>query len=349
MESRVMPMFPLILLQGVILLSFLGLLLWTAGQARRTKRAQDRLVESLGQDGVEGWVRVMISRSAHFATPFKMIGFEARGLLVNLPDRVRILAELPNGERLDRSFPKRGLGLRWIGNPGLASSNLHWIALGSGPQELMVTADTGFNALQSREMTADICRRIEPSFRLPELARREFALEKNPASLGVVVLFFGLLGFAIIDGLILNNNQLVAGGWLRWGMPLGILFGPPVYWWLTRSQVPSRESLTLAMLVSMVAMGAYLPAIKRVDQLLAPEGVQSYAYRLETDASLEPLTAGPPPLCFHRDREYWAQFEEGSTHHFDLTHGPLGLWQLDHQRLDQELRRFYRERRDRDG
>src|SRR3546814_16723242 len=70
------------------------------------------------------------------------------------------------------------LKLRWLGNVSIASANLHWISAAGNGRELMLSADTGFNALQSREATADLCRRIDPAFRLPDDARHDFALDK---------------------------------------------------------------------------------------------------------------------------------------------------------------------------
>ena len=335
----------LLVMNGILLLSVIPLLGLTFRKAKRAKQAQERIVETLGRGDSDDWCRIYVARAPHFSRQLKLVGFEARGVLVNLQDRVRIIAELPSGERLGKSYAKDNLGLRWIGNAGLASSNLHWIAIGPAEEPLMLSADTGFNAIQSREATADICRRINAEFRLPDIAKLDFALEKNPASLAAVSAFFVLLAFALGDGIFLNKNELLQAGAMKLGMPVLMLCALPVYWWLSRTRVPSRESLTLSMLMAIAICLAYFPAIKRVDQLLSDTGSQSFAYRLGRDASLEPISFGPPKIDYSNRKEYWAQFDEGSIHHFDLTHGPLGLWQLDHSRLDKEMRQFYEGRR----
>lgn len=317
----------------------------TVRRSRRAKRAQDSLIQALGGQYLGAWFRINVCRPGFFARRFKLLAFEARGLLVVAPDHVRILAKLPSGETLDRTLARNGLDLRWLGSFGLASGNLHWFSLGHGEHQLMVTADTGFNALQSREATADLWRRIAPDLELPQSARSEFALEKHPATLGLVLLFFALLAFAAVDGVILNHNALLNRSGVG-GLPLLLLVAPPVYWWLSRQRVPWRESWVLAILTSMALMLAYLPALKRLDQWLSAEGPQPYAYRLGADATLHPVVAGPPRLDFARSKEYWAQFETGSTHSFRLTHGPLGLWQLDRSELDRDMRQFYQGRRD---
>lgn len=331
----------LLSLQAILLLLSIALLVRILGKAKRTKHLQDRLVESLGRNAADAWFRINLSRPAHFAKRLKLIGFEAKGLLVNSPDHIRILAEFDSGERIDRSVKKRDLGLRWIGNTGIASSNMHWIAVGPGDRPLYLSADTGFNALQSREATADICRIIDPQFRLPTVATNEFALEKNPGSLTVVAVLFLLLAFAFLDGIVLNHNQLLEFSWLTWTTPVSASLAVPAYWWLTRLRVPSRESMTLTLLLGLAITTAYIPALKRADQFLSESGPTPFSYRLGPGAVLEPIAPGPPKVNYSRSKEYWEQFDEGSTHDFDLIHGPLGLWQLDHTKLDEKFHDFY--------
>lgn len=331
----------LLSIQAVLVLFALAVFIRTFGKARRAKQAQDRLVESLDRNPSDTWFRINVARPAYFSRRLKLVPFEARGLLVNSPDHIRILAELESGERIDRTVDKDNLAFQWIGNPGVASSNAHWIAIGPGDQSLYLSADTGFNALQSREATADICRIINPAFRLPTIASRDFALEKNPASLSVVIAFFFLFAFAFLDGIILNKNQLLELGWLSWTAPSSIILAIPFYWLLTRHGVPSRESMTLTLLLGAAITAAYVPIIKRADQLLSDGGPTAVAYRLGPNAVLEPVAPGPPKLNYSRTKEYWGQFDRGSIHYFDLIHGPFGLWQLDHTKLDEKFREFY--------
>ncbi|NDI85327.1 hypothetical protein EYB48_06925 [Undibacterium sp. B2R-29] len=332
-------------IQGIFLLTLIPILWLSLRKGQRGKRAQDQIVEALGREGLNDWCRVYVARAPFFSRRFKLSGFEARGILVNLQHEVRLIAELPSGERLEKIYPKNNLGLRWLGNTGIASSNLHWIAIGSSENPLMLSADVGFNALQSREATADMCRRVNAEFRLPALAKSDFALEKNPASLVVVSAFFLLLAFALIDGKFLNKYEWLRTETTAWllmpGMQMIMLCALPVYWWLTKARVPARESLTLSTLMAVGLSIAYIPAIKRVDQFLSVTGPQSYAYRLGENALLMPVSSGPPNIDYAGKKEYWAQFEEGSIHHFDLVHGRLGLWQLDHSELEKKMRQFY--------
>lgn len=331
----------LLSMQGLLILAMLAFALHMYGLFKRAKRAQDRLIESLDRNSTDPWFRINVSRPAQFSKKLKFIPFEAKGILINNPDRIRILAELRSGEKIDHSIEKRDLGLRWIGNPSLASSNMHWIAIDSADKSLYLSADTGLNALQSREATADLCRIINPDFNLPTSATQEFAIEKNPASLILVSVFFLILAFAFIDGIIINKNELLEPDWLFLMAPVSIFLAIPSYGWLTRQGVPSRESMVLMLLLGMGFSAACIPAIKRVDQFFSTSGTTPVAYRLGPNAAFEPITPGPPSIDYSRYKEYWEQFTQGSTHYFDLTHGPLGLWQLDHTNLEGKLRDFY--------
>ena len=283
----------------LIMLIVFGCIWW---KARRSKHVQDALMdEARGTDGTRHWERVYASRPGHFKRRMKLLGFEARGVLGFGPQDIRLLARLPDGTPLRLTYPRDRAAARWIGNPGLGNSNLHWMSLGEGGEQIMLSADTGFNAVQSREASADLYAQIVPPGQVPQSARRDFALESNPASLTVVVLFFALLAFAAIDGAVLNTPELVGMAPVLWAAPGALLVAVPAYPLLVRKQVPSRESLMLsiALLVAMV------PLLKRVDQLLAG-GKRSYEYPLTEAAVLEPVEPGPRTLQMRRAREFWA-------------------------------------------
>jgi hypothetical protein len=332
----------LLLASGYVLL--LGVFLVMILRARRLRRLQHRLLPLAS--GAAGWNRIHVARPGHFNTLFKWLPFEARGLLIDEGAAIRVVADTSSGERIDVRYPRTEANVRWLGNARLASGNLHWIAVGHGASELMICADTGLINVRSRAETADLYRRIAPQLTLPEGAESEFALEKNPRSLTLIVLFFSLLAFALLDGLIFNKNVLLAGKQVTMlAAPfsaLALLSYPA----LTRGGVPSRESLALAMLL-MLGMGlAFVPLIKRVDQLFAPGGPQAIQYRLEARGRLVATSANAPVLDYSRYDDYWAQFDEGSLHEFELTQGAFGLWQLNEAEFRTKLRRFY-EGRDR--
>ena len=323
----------------LIMLIVFGRIWW---RARRSKGVQDALMgEARAADGPRHWVRVYVSRPAHFRRRMKLLGFEARGILGFGPDDIRLLARLPDGTPLRLTYPRERAAAQWVGNPGLGSSNLHWMSLGEGSEQVMLSADTGFNAVQSREASADLFAQIVPPGQVPKAARTDFALESNPASLTTMVLFFGLILFAALDGAVLNTLELVGMAPVLWAAPAALLVSVPAYPLLVRKQVPSRESLVLSMLLSIGLLADTVPLLKRMDQLLAG-GARDYEYTLVEPSVLEPVEPGPPTLQMRRTREYWAQFDVGSRHTFQWVHGPLGLWQLQAEELNGRYREFYR-------
>jgi hypothetical protein len=328
--------------QPLTLLIMIGIALIAWRKSKQLKKTQEQLIQAIDKNSASHWIRVNIASAQRFKKRFKIVPFDAKGIVINHPEHIQIQGQRIAGQKISRTIDKRDLHMDWIGNPNLASSNMHWIRIKVGGQSVYLSADTGMNALQSREATADLCRMINPHFKLPSTALNEFALEKNPASLTAVLVFFALMAFAFGDGLILNSHELLKLGGAAWAMPVAALLPLPAYALLTRQKVPSRESLALTSLLSVALLLSVIPVLKRVDQLLSTDGAVSTAYRLDKDAQLKPVTEGPPVLDFGHQKEYWAQFEEGSVHHFDLTHGPLGLWQLDHAKLDQPVRDFYK-------
>lgn len=321
----------------VMLVGYAGL------KMRRAKQVQNTIVQGLERGAHGSWFRVKLSRPAHFSRRLKLTGFEAAGVLVNDADEVRLIAEFEPGRRIEKRISKSLLRLEWLGNGSLASSNMHWIALGSGPERMMVTADTGLNAMQSREATADMCRMIDPAFGLPDLATHDFALEKNKASLYTVVAFFALGAYAIADWAFINQNELLSTAWLIWAAPAAMLSSLPAYALLVRHRVPARESMVLSLLFSMSVPLSLVPLAQRLDAALS-DGARSYPYELKEGTRLEPVEPGPPSLNFRYAPEYWAQYEPGSQHSFSLIRGPLGLWQLEREELAQRVRAFYAER-----
>lgn len=330
-------------LQAALLVVAIIILIITFIKAKRTKSLQiDILDKCRDEISRVPWKRVFVSDEEHFKKLRKLLPFQGRGVLLNYPDCVKIkVASLKNGALIERSFAKQELCLEWVGNPSLASSNLHWIGLGCGEDRLMVCADTGFNAINSREETADICRMIDRDFVLPKTALRDFALESNPASLSVVVLFFSLLAFALVDGAILNEYKLINKDVILWMSTPLMITGVPCYFVLAKNRVPSRESYMLSFLLTISLVISFMPIIKRLDQLLAGSELVSYEYKLTGEAKFEPINGEAPKLSFISYKEYWSQFNKDSVHGFRLIRGPLGLWQLDESELKKSYRAYY--------
>lgn len=326
----------LLILFNVLALAALAV---TFMRMRQARRQQDQLLPELR--GTPHWTRIYISRPTHFARMFKLLAYEARGVLIDEGETVRVLGETSPGERIDHRYQKDSLSLRWLGNRRIADGNLHWIEIGNGTNALTISADTGMNAVASREASADILRRIAPHLELPQSARAEFAIDKNRRSLFVVIGFFVLGGFALLDGVVLNDNTLLNGKAVMTIAPFFGLLGIASYPMLTRGGVPSRESWALSMLLGMALAFAFVPLVKRVDQWAAADSTLTVVYKLQARGRFVSVNNTAPAIDYGRYREYWDQFEPGSLHEFQLIHGPLGLWQLEQAQLRERLRAFY--------
>ena len=73
-----------------------------------------------------------------------------------------------------------------------------------------------------------------------------FALEENPSTLLALVLFFGFVSYALIDGAFLIQETYAGRPFYEFYVVTGILLSIIVGVWLLRVQVPRAESLTRA-------------------------------------------------------------------------------------------------------
>lgn len=320
-------------------LALLMVSLWR--HQRRTKRGQEELLKHWAPSlGSQRWFRVNVSRPAAYARILKLQPFEGKGLLIDEGEQLRLVAVLGSGERLEQTLPRAADAIRWVGNASLGSGNLHWLALGRGIDAVMVCADTGMNALLSREATADILRALLPGQPLAAGALQEFALEKNRASVAVAVLFVAVLCLTLGD-MAFSEHELLAPRSLYPYTALLGLIGLLAYPVLQRSRVPAREAMVLSGLLAVALGGGLTRGALRLDQWLAG-GAVATAYKLEGRAHLTPLQPGPPAVTLRQVHEYWDQFDPGTVHQLDIVHGPLGLWQLDRRQLNAVTRDWYR-------
>ena len=170
-----------------------------------------------------------------------------------------------------------------------------------------------------------------------------FALEENPSTLLALVLFFGFVSYALIDGAFLIQETYAERPFYEFYVVTGILLFIIVGVWLLRVRVPRAESLTLAALVGAGFAVALYPGLLRINAVSDPSGLQEYAYVLESNHTFRAVDAELPALHFERDGKYWAQFESGSIHHFELRKGGLGFYQLNMAPVYAVMKEFYRE------
>ena len=79
---------------------------WTIRRTTQFKQSQDDLIRSLPAGPSQRWFRVNVARPEYFARRIKLLGFQARGVLIDEGPLVRLLAIYPDGARLDQAYPK---------------------------------------------------------------------------------------------------------------------------------------------------------------------------------------------------------------------------------------------------
>lgn len=334
----------------IVQLLLLSAALYLFWRNRAMKKRQDALAKDL--KGKRYW-RINLARPAFYRSWMRIMPFEAKGVLIDDGERLTIKGLwLKDHRAFESSFDKANATVQWLGNCHLRAGNLHWAQLSTPRGEMLFCADTGIYALPSREALSDIFRSVFPDYTLGDQQTSDFALDKNPASVGVTVLFLALLLFSLIDTFVVSRFELVdAQIWHILTHPLtwvgavggGIALLVLTYRQLLGRGVPARESMVLGMFVTCAMIGAAMPLAKRTDQWLARLPTQSHAYRVTTLAHLEPVdtSMGLPNMRFPRAREFWAQYPQGSYYLIPFLRGPLGLWQLDHAAFDPPLIDFY--------
>jgi hypothetical protein len=339
---------PWYLLLYLPLLIVLGFMTW---RQRKLKRLQNELVTPLR--GQRYW-RVNLAQPQFYERRLRLMPYEAKGVLIDEGEQLRIRGfRLPGLRFFDSVVDKNQCTVEWLGTGNAwMSSSACWAKLQTARGTMYFSPDTAQPARDSREALGDIFRSLFPDYPLDEQQTQDFALEKNPRSVTAIVAFFALFLFSLIDSFAISRFELTdaqLGQLLSHPLTLisalaaGALLTWALYTVLRQGHVPSQESVALALMVSCAALGAALPIAKRVDQGLAPQAAQMYAYRVEQGTRLQPINTslGLPALRFPRAADYWKQVPLGSEYPIPLLRGPLGLWQLDHAEFDKPLRDFY--------
>lgn len=335
----------------VLVLVAFGPALYIFFRNRAMKRRQDALVEQLR--GKRYW-RINLASAAFFQRLVRILPFDAKGVLVDEGETFRIQGVgLKTGTAFESLVSKADCSVEWLGNQTLRAGNLYWARLTTPEGPFLFSADTGMNALPSREALTDIFRSAFPHFALSTTETKDFALEKNPRSLGAMVFFFACMLFALLDSFVFSMYELTEVQIARiLSHPLvssvgfaGLAaVGALLYRFFSRGNIPSRESMVLAMMLCFVLAGAALPLLKRMDQLLAQQPTQNYTYVVTRIGHLEPKDAslGLPKMRFPRAKEYWSQFPAGTEYQIPFLRGPMGLWQLDHTEFDPPIMEYYK-------
>jgi hypothetical protein len=340
----------ILILQAVTAIAVLGFVLYLAWRTRQFKKQQQKILLKI--KGQRFW-RINIARPEFVSRWLRITPYEATGVLIDGDDCIKIQGFWQKtGKMVESTFLKSELNVQWLGNPSMRSGNLYWAKLTTARGDLLICADTGMNALRSREGLEDIFRNAFPDYALSDEQVVDFALEKNPRTRLAMIALFSLMAFALIDTYVISKFELIDHqlanillnpiilGVLLVGYGVGLY---ALYRYFIHGNVPARESWVLSGFLVGIFLLSLAPLAKRFDQIFAKTPSQDYSYRVVDEMRLEPLDASLqlPNLRFPRSREYWAQFTKDADYKIPFLRGPLGLWQLDHEKFDKPILDFY--------
>jgi hypothetical protein len=147
-----------------------------------------------------------------------------------------------------------------------------------------------------------------------------FALEKNPRSLAVVIAFFVLIGYALVDFLIGAETYAIDAPW-----PLifaaGTCAAIAALAWMKHGKVPWAESIAVAALVGAAFGAALYPGLLRVNRLTSVRALQCYEYISQGNGRLAAPDASLPELYFAEPRDYWTTIPTGTAYPIWLRRG----------------------------
>ncbi len=174
---------------------------------------------------------------------------------------------------------------------------------------------------------------------------KPYALERNPVALGFVVLFFVSIVYALVDGLMLNSETYAGQPFLSAYMAAGLTLGVLAALLLRGAKVPITETVVVAVLAGAAFGAALYPGLLRINQLTDKEGLRAYEYTMIAPAHFSPKIEGPPELKFPaRHREFWSQYEPGSTERFELRKGGLHFYQINMKPIYKRIRDYYEQK-----
>lgn len=174
---------------------------------------------------------------------------------------------------------------------------------------------------------------------LPEGAAG-YALEKNPRTYGLMLAMALLFVYSLFDT-VLNDEGYADAAPLWLFVAGGLLTAGVSTPWLRAGQVPWAESAGVGFLLGVAVGMALHPLLLRLNAVTDTEGLKTYQYQLAEEGTLLPPSEELPVLYFPRYPEYWAQFEIGSVHTFELRRGALGFYQIDLEPVKERWREYY--------
>lgn len=327
-----------------LLISLLLPVLYLLRKFRSIARLLEELQLQIPEEKGEIRAQVWINNDQERRRLWKIFPSKEVGILVLGNDKISLYSVNLTGEHTTRQFERSSLKAEWLGNQTMKDANLQWFALCENESRTYISAYTGAVALPSRQQTAEIYRNIAGQH-VQFQGVKEFALEKNTASLTTLIIIASVLAYAVADGIFINPLEVV-------GYPKNIiilivfpataicLLAAAIYSFMIRFSVPARETLVLTMLCIFSLILAALPLLQRIDTVITTKPMQTYDYHMVKEGIFEPDNKGLPKLKLKLRCDYWKQFSENHKFQFMLREGGIGMWQYDGRALDKDIEAY---------
>lgn len=169
-----------------------------------------------------------------------------------------------------------------------------------------------------------------------------FALEKHPWTLAMVVLFFLLVAYTVVDGFMVIGETYVSRPAYELFAVGGLAAAILATRLLRAKAVPPRESALLGALLGAAIGCALYPGALRLNQWTDSAGLQVHTYRSQGEGRFTPPDESLPELRFEDHSEYWRQIGAGESREFELRRGGLGFYQLNMRPIHKAVVAFYR-------
>ena len=104
---------------------------------------------------------------------------------------------------------------------------------------------------------------------------------------------------------------------------------------------PKLERWGVTLLFGVAVGAACWPAALRVNAAFSSQDAVGVTYYSVAPGEFKPVEGDYPPLSFTGFKDYWSHPDQRGNYDFELLHGPLEFWQLNHRRVTAEMRAFF--------
>ncbi len=169
--------------------------------------------------------------------------------------------------------------------------------------------------------------------------REEFQLFSHKGLGLQVLLLFLLGGYFAVDQFMLAPYQALQAvpklPFLLLAMPVLVLIV------ISGRGAPTLERSAVGGMLLVATLAAVYPAMLRYNALNAEIIHATYVASASGHYQAEGHSLPDIDMSHHRGEEYWQQFEPGSRHDFTVLRGRLGIYQLDMDQLNSNIRAWY--------